>query len=258
MTRPRLRGPAAAALAALLAGCAGAGSGASGSPTGGSGAATPAAATGHVTVFAASSLTDAFGAEGAAFTRATGRRVTFSFAGSQDLAAQLRNGAPADVLATADQATMRSVAGRLAGPARTFARNRLVIVVARGDPKHVRSLADLARRDLAVVLADPSVPAGAYAARALAAAHVSVHPRSLELDVRSVLTKVELGEADAGIVYVTDAAAAHGRVGTVPVPDSPVATYPIAPVTRAGRPFVAFVLSPVGQRILHRFGFARP
>lgn len=211
-----------------------------------------------VVVFAASSLTDAFTAAGAAFTRRSGTKVTFSFAGSQTLTQQIQQGAPADALATADTATMQTVAGRLDGPSRPFARNRLVIVVAHGNPRHITGLADLADPKLAVVLADPSVPAGKYAAAALAAAHVTVHPRSLELDVRSVLTKVTLGEADAGIVYVTDADSTRSKVSSIAIPHSPVATYPIAALTAAGRGFVDFVTSAAGQAILHRYGFAAP
>jgi molybdate transport system substrate-binding protein len=210
------------------------------------------------TVFAASSLTTAFTAEAAEFRRTTGGRVTFSFAGSQDLVAQIGQGAPADALATADTKTMAAVSGQLMGASNVFAHNILVIVVAPHNPHHVSSLAGLANRKLAVVLADPTVPAGKYAAQAMQAAHVTVHARSLELDVRSVLTKVELGEADAGVVYATDAQSAGSKVASVPVANSPVATYPIGALTKAGQAFVAFVLSPAGEAILHRFGFLPP
>lgn len=228
--------------------------------TGCAGSSTPGATAGRdtVTVFAAASLTDAFQAEAAAYAAQGGSHVQFSFAGSQDLVAQVQQGAPADVLATADTATMdRAVQGRGLAP-QVFARNRLVIAVAPGNPAHIQGVVDLARPGLDVVLADPSVPAGSYAATALAAAHVTVHPRSLELDVRSVLTKVELGEADAGIVYATDATAAGGKVSAVPVPESPVATYPIVALDPAGRGFAAYVVSAAGQRIMQRFGFLPP
>jgi molybdate transport system substrate-binding protein len=213
----------------------------------------------QITVLAASSLTDAFTAEAAAYKRVHPRAsVTLSFAGSQALVAQVRQGVPADVLATADATSMASVGAHLVGGSRRFARNRLVIVVGKGNPKHVVDLAALANPRLVVVLAAPSVPAGRYAAQALAATGVVVHAKSLEDNVRGVLTKVEFGEADAGIVYATDARAARGKVDALPVAGSPLATYPIAALTRAGRAFVDFVLSPAGQQVLGRYGFLPP
>jgi molybdate transport system substrate-binding protein len=211
---------------------------------------------GAIKVFAASSLTDAFTEIGDAFTEDTGRSVTFSFAGSQDLVTQIQQGAPADVLATADTTTMETTAADLAGGSAVFAHNTLVIVVAPGNPKHIEGLADLP--DVDVILADPSVPAGKYAAQALQSADVTVHPKSLELEVRAVLTKVELGESDAGIVYATDAKAAGDKVATVPVTDGPIATYPIAAVTDAGRAFAEFVASAKGAAILQQYGFLPP
>lgn len=208
-----------------------------------------AGSAGSVTVFAAASLTDAFNAIGAAHTK-------FSFAGSQVLVQQIQDGAPADVLATADTTTIGQVSDQLESAPQTFARNTLVIVTAPGNPKHLRTLADLAK--VQVVLADPSVPAGKYAAQALQDAHVSVHPRSLELDVRSVLTKVEVGEADAGIVYVTDAKSAGAKVSSTPIANSPVATYQIGALDKQGEAFVTDVLSPTGQAVLHRYGFLSP
>ena len=147
---------------------------------------------------------------------------------------------------------------RLAAGWQVFARNRLVIVVAPGNPEHVRRIADLSRHGLVVVLADPSVPAGKYAAEALADAGVHVRPASLEDNVRSVLTKVRLGEADAGIVYRTDALSAGSAVATVDLPTGPVAAYPIAAVDGHGRQFVDFVLSAQGRQILAQFGFLPP
>ncbi|MBV9292144.1 MAG: molybdate ABC transporter substrate-binding protein [Frankiales bacterium] len=242
------------AVSTALAALAATGCGGSGSAGPGNGSANHA----PVTVFAASSLTNAFTAEGAAYTKQTGRKVTFSFAGSQELVAQIQNGAPADVLATADETTMATVAAQLRAPSQVFAHNRLVIVVAPGNPHHVNSLADLANRKLAVVLAGPTVPAGKYAATALQAAHVKVHPKSLELEVRSVLTKVELGEADAGVVYTTDATSAGSKVTAVPIASSPIATYPIGALTQRGVSFADFVRSPAGEQILRRFGFLPP
>ena len=209
-----------------------------------------------LTIFAASSLTNAFSAVAAAFAQKTGDQTTFSFAGSQELVAQLRQGAPADVVATADLPTMLKVPHGSA--ATVFARNRLVIVTARGNPKHVTGLADLARSDLVVVLAGPRVPAGKYAAQALASAHVTAHPKSLEDNVRSVLTKVQLGEADAGIVYASDALSAAKNVTTIRIPNSPIASYPALAVHPVGQAFVDFLLSPQGQAILARYGFLPP
>jgi molybdate transport system substrate-binding protein len=211
-----------------------------------------------VTVFAASSLQDVFGEEAAAFG---GGPVTFSFAGSQQLAAQVGAGAPADVLATADEDSVRAARA----PARVFARNLLQVAVRPGNPKRVRGLADLGRRDLVVVLAAPRVPAGRYAAKALARAHVTVRPASLEDSVRGALTKVELGEADAALVYVTDVRAARPRVTGVDVPaaQNEPAAYYAAPVRDcahpdAARQFVAFLLSARGQAVLRDAGFQPP
>jgi len=240
MKRHEWRAVIVTTVAFLLAGCAGSSSGGSGGGGGG----------GSVTVFAAASLTDAF--------NALSTDATFSFAGSQDLVSQIQNGAPADVIATADATTIGQVVDQLESPPRTFAHNSLVIVTAPGNPLHVTALADLAKPGVQVVLADPSVPAGKYAAQALADAHVSVHPRSLELDVRSVLTKVEVGEADAGIVYVTDARSAGNKVASTPIAGSPVATYQIGALDKEGEAFVDKVLSPSGQAVLNRYGFLSP
>jgi molybdate transport system substrate-binding protein len=188
---------------------------------------------------------------------------SFSYAGTQTLTAQLTQGAPADVFASADVSHMTAIqnAGLVAGSPRLFAHNRLEIAVAAGNPKHIRALADLARPGLVVVLADPSVPAGKYAQQALAKAHVSVRPASLEPQVTGVLTKVILGEADAGIVYVSDVATT-GKVGGVAIPDDQnvVADYEIAALNIARSAananfFISFVFSPSGQSILKEAGF---
>ena len=216
----------------------------------------------RVTVFAAASLTEPFGA----LQRDAHLDVTYSFAGSQTLERQIEQGAPADVFASADEQTMRRArdAGIVETPV-VFARNRLEIVVAAGNPKHVSGLTDLARSDLTVVLADPSVPAGRYARQALDAAHVTVHPRSLELDVKSTLAKVASGEADAAIVYASDVHTGGPKVQGVPIPDAQnvVATYPIAVVkgTRhhaAAARFVAAVRSAEGSAALRAAGFLPP
>lgn len=210
-----------------------------------------------VRVFAASSLTEVFG-------DLAGPSVKVSFGGSQSLARQLRDGAPADVFASADERTMQAlVADGVVEEPVTFARNRLEIAVQPGNPKHVTGLADLARPDVAVVLADPSVPVGAYARQALRRAGLDVQPRSLELDVKSALAKVTAGDADAAIVYVTDVRAAGSKADGVPIPDAQnvVARYPIAVVAGTGRAaqaeaFVKRVLGAEGQRALRRRGFS--
>src|SRR2546423_9103049 len=147
-------------------------------------------------------------------------------------------------------------AGLIKDPRQFFAHNRLEIAVAKGTPRAIRGLSDLGRSGLVVVLADPSVPAGKYAQQALAKAGVTVKPASLELQVTAVLTKVALGEADAGIVYVSDIKTS-GQVDGVPIPDSEnvIADYPIAILKSAsdrslGKSFVAYVLSSKGQDIL--------
>ncbi|MDQ3974378.1 MAG: molybdate ABC transporter substrate-binding protein, partial [Actinomycetota bacterium] len=154
-------------------------------------------------------------------------------------------------------------AGLVAGRPRPFADNRLVIAVEPGNPLGIRGLADLADPQVTVVLAAEEVPAGAYARQALAAAGVRATPSSLETDVRAVLGRVALGEADAGIVYVSDVVAARGRVEAVAIPPehNVVVSYPIAVLAPAPNPdgaqaFVDFVLSPAGQAVLARFGFS--
>jgi len=220
-----------------------------------------------VTVFAGSSLTDAFARAGDDFTKTNTRvRFIFNFGSSSTLATQITNGAPADVFASADEANMQKVldAGLAKSP-RTFASNELQIAVPTGNPKRIAGLADLARPDIVLVLAAPTVPAGKYALEALAKAGVTARPVSQEVDVRAVLNKVSLGEADAGIVYVTDVRSAAARVAGVAIPDQQqvVARYPIAVVKGAKDPqlagqFIDYLTSPEGQKILADFGFSRP
>jgi molybdate transport system substrate-binding protein len=228
----------------------------------------PTSSTRSVAVFAAASLTDAFKALGAAFEQAhPGVAVQFNFAGSSTLVQQIRDGAPADVFASADEPNMQKAAdaGDLAGPARTFALNRLVIAVPAGNPSHIASLADLTKSGLTLALAAPQVPAGRYAAAAFAKAGVAVPPASQELDVRAVLNKVSLHEVDAGIVYVTDVRAASGKVDAIPIPDqyNVTARYPIAVLktaadSRDAASFVDYVVSSAGQARLKEFGFMSP
>jgi molybdate transport system substrate-binding protein len=220
----------------------------------------------QVTVFAASSLTDVFRAMQKPFAAEHGSySLTFSFAGSQQLVAQLQQGAKADAVATADRATMDRVPARGPHrPPRVFAANRLVIAVRPGNPDKVRTLADLGRPGLRVVLAAPAVPAGRYARDALGKAHATVHPVSLEDNVEGVVTKVALGEADAGIVYATDAASGRG-VQAVLIPDDQnvraeylIDALPFGGQRAGGQAFADFLLSSQGQSVLHRFGFLRP
>jgi molybdate transport system substrate-binding protein len=223
-----------------------------------------AVAAGPVLVFAAASLTEAFGHEKAALeSEQPGLSVTLDFAGSGTLVTQIQQGAPADVIATADMASMQKlVDGGLVETPIVFAHNRLEIIVAAGNPKGVHSLADLARADVTVVLADPSVPAGKYAAQTLTRADVTVAPKSLETDVKSAVARVTTGEADASIVYVTDVKAAGSKASGVAIPDSQnvVADYPIAIVKAtthhdAATAFVEAVIHGSGQEELRTSGF---
>jgi molybdate transport system substrate-binding protein len=219
----------------------------------------------EVKVFAAASLTAAFNELGQQYTSANGgTKVTFNLAGSQALATQIQQGAPADVFASADTTNMDKVKD-LVGTPQNFASNLLQIVVEKGNPKGVKGLDDLAGPDLKVVLAAPDVPAGKYAAEALNKADVTVKPVSQEDNVKAVVTKVSLGEADAGIVYVTDVTAGGDKVEGVDIPQDQnvTATYPIATV-KAGKAqdkaqaFMDLVLSDQGQQVLKKYGFLPP
>jgi len=223
---------------------------------------------GELTVSAAASLTAAFGEIGSAFAKLPdGLPVRSNFAGSSTLAHQIREGAPVDVFASADEPSMQKLVdtGEIAGAPEIFARNRLVIVVARGNPKKIATLADLARADVRVSLCGPAVPAGRYAREAFANAGVAVPETSQELDVRAVVSRVLLGEADAGVVYVTDVRAAGERVEGVAIPGAQnvVARYPVAVLKEARQPdaaraFVTFLRGDAAQAILGRYGFLPP
>lgn len=244
--------------AVLLTACGSSGENASASPS-----ATPLSGT--VSVFAAASLTDAFNALGTSFQGANSVvTVKFNFAGTPTLVTQIEQGAPADVFASADTTNMDKLTGDgfTAGTAQVFARNKLEIVVAHGNPKGITGLADLAKSGVIYITEGPTVPAGKYALQALKMAGVTVTPKSLETDVKSVVSKIELGEADVGIVYTTDVTAAGSKVQGVPIPDADnvIATYPIVAVkattnAAASNAFVAYVLSAAGQAKLQSFGF---
>jgi molybdate transport system substrate-binding protein len=213
-------------------------------------------------VFAAASLTDAFEEIGQELKRTRDVTVRFNFGASSDLARSIEDGSPAEVFASADELVMDPLLEEgLIDDARTFATNRLVIAVERGNPRAIDGLADL-RSDVAVALCAPEVPCGRYARDALDRAGVDVEPRSFEPDVKAVLTRVALGEVDAGIVYASDVVVT-GEVTAIPIPPGAnvVATYPIALVAGAGddaRAFFDLVLSDKGGRILEQHGFGRP
>ena len=219
----------------------------------------------EIKVFAAASLTAAFNELGQQYTSANGgTKVTFNFAGSQALATQIQQSAPADVFASADLANMDKVKDLVATP-KSFASNLLAIVVEKGNPRGVEGLDDLGNSDLKVVLAAEEAPAGRYARQVLDKAGVGVTPVSLEDNVKAVVTKVSLGEADAGIVYVTDVTAGGSKVEGVDIPDDQnvTATYPVATVKAAkdeagAEAFLDLVLSAEGQQVLKKYGFLPP
>jgi len=220
---------------------------------------------GTASVFAASSLTDSFKALGASFQAAhSGVTMQFNFGGSPTLVTQIEQGASADVFAAADTTNMDKLNadGFTAGTPQVFAHNKLEIIVAAGNPKGIAGLADLAKPGVIYITAGPTVPAGKYALQILTSAGVKVTPKSLETDVKSVVAKIELGEADAGIVYTTDVKAAGSKAQGVAIPDAVnvIATYPIITVKGAKNPnlagaFVSYVLSAEGQATLQSFGF---
>ncbi|WP_433609909.1 molybdate ABC transporter substrate-binding protein [Dactylosporangium sp. CA-139114] len=258
------------AITAGLAGLTGCGAGKTGT---GSAPATPSpgaatGVTGTVNVFAAASLTESFTKIGQAFEAANpGSKVTFNYAGSSALATQINQGAPADVFASAAPANMKAVtdAGNAAGEPATFVKNQLVIAVQSGNPKGIKSLADLTKPGTKVALCAEQVPCGAAAKTALAAANVKLTPVTLEQDVKAALSKVTLGEVDAALVYRTDARAAARDVDDVEFPESAVAinSYPIvvlkhAPNAAGAKAFVAYVLSDKGKAVLSDAGFQAP
>lgn len=228
---------------------------------------------GAANIFAAQSLTGAFNKMKTEFMAAhPGVNLTMNYNGSGSLVTSIQQGAPADVFASADNANMTKLTSTgyvVTSTVKTFAKNLLQIIVKAGNPKGIQTLADLAKAGTIVVLGDPaSVPAGKYAQQALTAASVKVTPKSLETNVTAVAQKVALGEADAGIVYVTDvkAAAAGGEAVQgvdIPAAQNVVATYPIAPVKAAPNPavaqaFIDYVFSAAGQADLAGFGFLPP
>jgi molybdate transport system substrate-binding protein len=225
------------------------------------------ALSGDLTVLAAASLTDSFNELGKAFeTGHPGTKVTFSYDASSTLATQADNGAPADLFASADQTNMKKVTdpGNATNP-RVFAHNKLAILVKKGNPKKIQALADLAKPGVTFVLCAVEVPCGKYGAQALAAAGVKAQPKSLEANVKAVVTKVTSGQVDAGIGYVTDAKAAAATADGVTIDDKDnvVAEYPIAVLKQSksqnlAYAFLDYILGPDAQAILAKYGFTGP
>lgn len=250
------------AIGLLLAGCSAPGAAA---PTPG---ASPDSLTGTVTVFAAASLTETFGALAAGFeAEHPGVRVTLNFGGSSALATQIVQGAPADVFAAASGTTMKTVtdAKLVAGSPTTFVTNTLEIAVPADNPGKVTALKDFENPALTIALCAVEVPCGSAAKTVLATAGVVASVDTYEQDVKSVLTKIELGEVDAGLVYKTDVLSAGAKVRGIDFPEASAAvgSYPIAllttaPNTAAARAFIDYVLSPAGKKVFSDAGFGTP
>ena len=246
-----------------------------GSPSGPASAAPAQQAS--LTVFAAASLTDAFKEVGQAFEAAKSTPVTFNFGASSQLRTQLQQGASADVFASADQAQMNNARndGSIAGPDVTFARNRLVVITPKNNPGKLQSAADIALPGIKFVTAAPEVPIGAYTQNMfdkmsqISAFGADFKERananivSREPNVRQVVAKVQLGEADAAVVYFSDVTPASAPdLMTIAIPDdlNTLATYPIALVTNGpqaelGQAFIDLVMAPAGQAILAKWNF---
>jgi len=225
----------------------------------------PAEPSATVDVYAAASLTNVFTELADQFhSEHPSITISLTFAGSQDLASQINEGAPADVFASADERNMELVANEVASPATIFASNTLTIVVPAGNPAHIEGLASLAEPGVLVVVCAPSVPCGAATERVTQSQGVTLSPASEESNVTDVLGKVSAGEADAGLVYVTDVARASG-VESVHLDgaEASLNRYPIAALTTGDAPdaaqlFVDFVLSDAGRAVLAAAGFQLP
>jgi molybdate transport system substrate-binding protein len=242
------------AAASALAGCS------SSSPSTGSGS-----ITGTVIVFAAASLNNAFDKLGKQFEQQhPGVTMKFNYAGSSSLATSIKQGAKADVFASANTQNMKTVtnAGLTDGTPQVFAKNELEIMVGKGNPMKISSVKSLANPAVKVAVCAPAVPCGSYSKDVFQKAGVTVKPVSEETSVSGVVTKVSLGEADAGIVYVTDVKSAGGKVSGVPIPSNQnvVADYPVvrlkgAPNSPAAAAFVTYITSSAGQKVLASYGF---
>ncbi|QLH23046.1 molybdate ABC transporter substrate-binding protein [Streptomyces sp. Rer75] len=223
---------------------------------------------GTVTVFAAASLKESFTELKKTFEKQhPGTNVTFNFGGSDALAASITSGAPADVFAAASPKTMKTVtgAGDAKGTPSTFVRNQLEIATLPGNPKKITNFEDLTKGGLKVALCAKEVPCGAAAQQVLDAEHLKLTPASYEQDVKGALTKVELKEVDASVVYKTDVKAAGGKVEGVEFPESkkaindyPIAALKSAPNAEGASAFIDLVKSPQGQKALTEAGFLKP
>jgi molybdate transport system substrate-binding protein len=262
-------GNAGAAATATSPGAAATAASPAGTPSAAASSASPGSESpaGSVTVFAAASLQGAFTQIGKQFEAShPGDKVTFSFGPSSGLATQIVSGAAADVFASAAPANMRQVvqAGDASSPS-DFAKNVMEVAVPPSNPAGVKSVGSLAKSSVKVALCQPRVPCGVAAAKVFSRAKITVRPVTLQPDVKSVLTQVELGNVDAGLVYVTDVMAAGSRIKGIRVPAHVNAstTYPIAAISKtshqaAARAFVAYVMSPAGQKVLAADGFKKP
>jgi molybdate transport system substrate-binding protein len=272
IARHRLRLPAAAAAIALagaaLAGCSSSSSPSTSASSPASASASAQALSGKITVFAASSLDQVFPALAKTFEAAhPGTTVTFSFAGSDTLAAQITQGAPADVFAAASQSTMETVqkAGDTTGTPAVFVKNTLEIAVKPGNPKGIKTLADLTKPGLKVAECAATVPCGSAAVKALAAADVKLTPVTYEAEVSAALNLVELGEVDAALVYHSDIVGAAGKVQGVvfSTASAAVNSYPIDVVKGSAnaslaQAWVSFILSAPTEQYLLKAGFQAP
>jgi molybdate transport system substrate-binding protein len=259
-----------AALAATMAGCSSSSTTTTSAPAATT-SSSPAASSsalpaGTITVFAAASLMGTFTELGKQFEGYSGDTVKFSFGASSTLATQITSGAPADVFASAAPKNMDTVvsAGDASNP-QDFAKNTAEVAVPPSNPANVTSVTDLAKSSVKVALCQPQVPCGVVAGEVFKNAGIIVKPVTLQPDVKSVLTQVELGNVDAGMVYVTDVKAAGSKVKGVTIPASQNAStlYPIATISSSkemaiAQAFVAYVLSPAGQQVLAAAGFEMP
>jgi molybdate transport system substrate-binding protein len=246
-----------------LAGC----SSSSSSSTPAASTSSSASTTGSITVFAAASLMGTFTQLGKQFETAhPGDTVKFSFGPSSGLATEITSGAPADVFASAATANMDTVvsAGDASNP-QNFAKNIMEVAVPPNNPAKVKSVNDLAKKSVKTALCQPQVPCGVVAAEVFKNVGITVKPVTLQADVKSVLAQVELGNVDAGMVYVTDVMAAGTKVKGVAIPANENAStlYPIATINGSkqkseAQAFVAYVLSPAGQQVLSAAGFEKP
>jgi molybdate transport system substrate-binding protein len=219
-----------------------------------------------ITVLAASSLTGTFTELGQKFEEEhSGVTVKFAFDSSATLAQQATDGAPADVLATADQTTMDSAKAAQASDPKTFATNVMVLATPADNPGHVQAFSDLNKSSVKFVMCVPTAPCGKIGQALLDQDHITGRPVSQEVDVKSVLAKLTEGEADAGIIYTTDAVAAGSDVKAIPIPgaDQQITTYPIVALKQSdhsdlAQEFVDLVLGPTGRQILQQAGFGNP